>query len=101
MVKFYYQCIINFGKSNFIRYDYPWWKDKVIDSKMKRLSGLCPLTPEETTLVLKALGIDRNVQIYIAAGKIYGGKRRMQSLVEAFPNLVSMRQWKQPCNIFT
>ena len=56
---------------------------------MKRKEGLCPLTPEETALVLKALGIDRNVQIYIAAGEIYGGERRMASLTEAFPNLVS------------
>ncbi|XP_030953267.1 rhamnogalacturonan I rhamnosyltransferase 1-like isoform X1 [Quercus lobata] len=82
-----------------LRYDYPWWKDKVINSKMKRLSGLCPLTPEETTLVLKALGIDRNVQIYIAAGKIYGGKRRMQSLVEAFPNLVTKDTLLEPSEL--
>lgn len=47
------------------------------------------MTPEETALVLKALGIDRNVQIYIAAGEIYGGERRMARLAEDFPNLVS------------
>lgn len=57
---------------------------------MKRQEGLCPLTPEETALVLSALGIDRNVQIYIAAGEIYGGEKRMASLAEAFPNLVSI-----------
>lgn len=57
---------------------------------MKRLEGLCPLTPEETALVLSALGIDRNVQIYIAAGEIYGGEKRMASLAAAFPNLVSI-----------
>lgn len=56
---------------------------------MKRKEGLCPLTPEETALVLTALGIDRNIQIYIAAGEIYGGNRRMRTLVEAFPNVVS------------
>ncbi|KAG6509579.1 hypothetical protein ZIOFF_027579 [Zingiber officinale] len=36
-----------------MRYAYPWWKEKVIDSDMKRKDGLCPLTPEETTLVKK------------------------------------------------
>ena len=56
---------------------------------MKRREGLCPLTPEETGLILSALGIDRNVQIYIAAGQIYGGERRMATLAAAFPNLVS------------
>jgi rhamnogalacturonan I rhamnosyltransferase len=55
---------------------------------MKRKEGLCPLTPEETALVLSAIGIDRNVQIYIAAGEIYGGEKRMATLAKAFPNLV-------------
>lgn len=55
---------------------------------------MCPLTPEETALVLTALGIDHNVQIYIAAGEIYGGERRMASLLAAFPNLVSSRKQK-------
>ncbi|XAR71324.1 hypothetical protein NMG60_11028530 [Bertholletia excelsa] len=71
-----------------MRYAYPWWKEKVIDSKVKRKEGLCPLTPEETALALKALGIDHNIQIYIASGEIYGGERRMRSLADAFPNLV-------------
>jgi hypothetical protein len=101
ILNFNVNCLINCGELNFIRYAYPWWKEKVINSKLKRREGLCPLTPEETALVLSALGIDRNVQIYIAAGEIYGGKSRMQSLVAAFPNLVSMRQCKQPSKIFT
>ncbi|KAG8662413.1 rhamnogalacturonan I rhamnosyltransferase 1 isoform X2 [Manihot esculenta] len=71
-----------------MRYAYPWWKEKVINSEMKRKEGLCPLTPEETAIVLSALGIDRNVQIYIAAGEIYGGEKRMKSLAATFPNLV-------------
>ncbi|KAL3813508.1 hypothetical protein ACJIZ3_014776 [Penstemon smallii] len=71
-----------------MRYANPWWKEKVIDPDLKRKEGLCPLTPEETALVLTALGIDRNIQIYIAAGEIYGGERRLRSLAEAFPNLV-------------
>jgi hypothetical protein len=55
---------------------------------VKRKDGLCPLTPEEVALVLKALDIDKSVQIYIAAGEIYGGKRRMASLTSAYPNVV-------------
>lgn len=58
------------------------------------------MTPEETALVLTALDIDRNVQIYIAAGEIYGGERRMESLVAAFPHLVSRKKQKQPLEIF-
>ncbi|KAG6532841.1 rhamnogalacturonan I rhamnosyltransferase 1-like isoform X1 [Zingiber officinale] len=71
-----------------MRYAYPWWKEKVIDSAFKRKDGLCPLTPEETALVLRALDIDHRIQVYIAAGEIYGGERRMRALSEAFPNLV-------------
>ncbi|PIA63279.1 hypothetical protein AQUCO_00200951v1 [Aquilegia coerulea] len=71
-----------------MRYAYPWWKEKVINSDLKRKDGFCPLTPEETAITLKALDIDSNIQIYIAAGEIYGGARRMESMAAAFPNLV-------------
>ncbi|XP_019185850.1 PREDICTED: uncharacterized protein At1g04910-like isoform X2 [Ipomoea nil] len=71
-----------------MRYANRWWKEKVINSVLKRKKGSCPLTPEETALTLKALGIDRNFQIYIAAGEIYGGERRLRNLSAAFPNMV-------------
>ncbi|KAF3431504.1 hypothetical protein FNV43_RR26235 [Rhamnella rubrinervis] len=71
-----------------MRYAYPWWRDKEIDSKLKRSQGLCPLTPEETALVLKALGFDKETQIYIAAGEIYGGERRLAALRAEFPQIV-------------
>ncbi|KAL8229202.1 hypothetical protein R6Q57_014102 [Mikania cordata] len=71
-----------------MRYAYPWWKEKEIDSDLKRKEGLCPLTPEETALILRALRTDQNIQIYIAAGEIYGGERQMASLAKEFPNLV-------------
>lgn len=71
-----------------MRYAYPWWKEKIINSDLKRKDGLCPLTPEETALTLRALDIDRNIQIYIAAGEIYGGERRMATLAAAYPKLV-------------
>ncbi|KAI3462849.1 hypothetical protein Pfo_019512 [Paulownia fortunei] len=65
-----------------MRYANPRWKEKVIDPELKRKQGLCPLTPEETALVLTTLGIDCNIQIYIAAGKIYGGERRLSSFLK-------------------
>lgn len=71
-----------------MRYAYPWWKEKVIDSEQKRLDGLCPLTPEETLLILKALGYGKETQIYIAAGEIYGSERRMAGLHATYPNMV-------------
>ncbi|KAG4173058.1 hypothetical protein ERO13_A11G034300v2 [Gossypium hirsutum] len=71
-----------------MRYAYPWWKEKIINSDLKRKDGLCPLTPEETALILRALDIDKNYHIYIAAGEIYGGDRRMASLAAAYPKLV-------------
>ncbi|KAJ9683041.1 hypothetical protein PVL29_018858 [Vitis rotundifolia] len=82
-----------------MRYAYPWWKEKIIDSKVKRREGLCPLTPEETALILSALGIDRNVQIYIAAGQIYGEERRMATLAAAFPNLVRKETLLEPSDL--
>ncbi|XP_042486648.1 rhamnogalacturonan I rhamnosyltransferase 1-like [Macadamia integrifolia] len=82
-----------------MRYAYPWWKEKVINSEMKRKDGLCPLTPEETALILRALDIDRSVQIYIAAGEIYGGERRLASLRAAFPNLVRKETLLEPADL--
>lgn len=78
-------------KSNMVkqfRYTYPWWREKEIISESKRLQGLCPLTPEETSLILQALGFERNTRIYIASGEIYGGNRRLAVLRDSFPRLV-------------
>lgn len=71
-----------------MRYAYKWWREKEIDSGYKRSQGLCPLTPEETTLILKALGFESNTLIYIASGEIYGGSRRLEMLRASFPLLV-------------
>ncbi|KAG8073621.1 hypothetical protein GUJ93_ZPchr0006g45604 [Zizania palustris] len=71
-----------------MRYAYPWWREKEIDSQAKRLQGLCPLTPEETSVILKALGFQKDTLIYIAAGEIYGGEKRLEPLQAAFPKLV-------------
>ncbi|KNA13139.1 hypothetical protein SOVF_119500 [Spinacia oleracea] len=82
-----------------MRYAYPWWKEKIINSDLKRKDGLCPLTPEETALALRALDIDPSYQIYIAAGEIYGGDRRMASLAEAYPKLVRKETLLNPADL--
>ncbi|CAL4978095.1 unnamed protein product [Urochloa decumbens] len=79
-----------------MRYAYPWWKEKEIDSVVKRLQGLCPLTPEEITLVLKALGFTKDTLIYIASGEIYGGERRLAVLKAAYPKLVRKEKILSP-----
>lgn len=73
-----------------LRYAFPWWKEKEIVSDEKRSQGLCPLTPEEATLILQALGIEKGMQIYIASGDIYGSERRLAALRTAFPNIGSV-----------
>ncbi|KAJ7943421.1 O-fucosyltransferase family protein [Quillaja saponaria] len=79
-----------------MRYAYPWWREKEIVSEEKRSEGLCPLTPEEAALVLQALGIDRETQIYIAAGEIYGSERRLAALRAAFPRIVKKEKLLGP-----
>jgi len=39
-------------------------------------------------MVLQALHFDKSMQIYIAAGQIYGGERRMSTLSTAYPKMV-------------
>ncbi|KAF7809003.1 rhamnogalacturonan I rhamnosyltransferase 1-like [Senna tora] len=82
-----------------MRYACPWWKEKEINSKYRRQIGLCPLTPEETALTLRALDIDPKMQIYIAAGDTYGGERRMAPLRKAFPNLVKKETLLKPSDL--
>ncbi|XP_061973612.1 rhamnogalacturonan I rhamnosyltransferase 1 isoform X3 [Populus nigra] len=79
-----------------LRYAYPWWREKEIVSKERRSQGLCPLTPEETALILLALGFDKNTQIYIAAGEIYGSERRLAVLRAAYPRIVRKEMLLDP-----
>lgn len=48
--------------------------------------GRCPLTPEEVALMLRALGYDNDVHIYVASGEIYGGEDSLAPLKALFPN---------------
>ncbi|CAN1321465.1 Rhamnogalacturonan I rhamnosyltransferase 1 [Linum perenne] len=82
-----------------LRYAYPWWREKEINSEEKRSQGLCPLTPEEAALVLQALGIDKETQIYIAAGEIYGSERRLASLRTAFPRVMRKETLLDPLEL--
>ncbi|GAB2214451.1 hypothetical protein Droror1_Dr00018798 [Drosera rotundifolia] len=79
-----------------MRYAYPWWREKEINAEERRYQGLCPLTPEETTLVLKALGFDNRTQIYIASGEIYGSERRLAVFRAAFPKTVKKEMLLDP-----
>ncbi|KAF5186189.1 Rhamnogalacturonan i rhamnosyltransferase, partial [Thalictrum thalictroides] len=79
-----------------MRYAYPWWREKELISEERRSQGMCPLTPEETTLVLQALGFGKETQIYIASGEIYGSERRLAALRAAFPRLVKKEMLLRP-----
>ncbi|MBA0816019.1 hypothetical protein Gohar_000728, partial [Gossypium harknessii] len=70
-----------------MKYSQDGWRRKPIASNKKRKHGLCPLTPEETALVLQALDIDKNITIYIAVEEIYNKEKRMADLVATYPNL--------------
>ncbi|KAH7516143.1 hypothetical protein FEM48_Zijuj10G0103900 [Ziziphus jujuba var. spinosa] len=74
-------------------------EEKEIDSVKKRKAGLCPMTPEETALFLRALDIDSNMQVYIAAGDIYKAEKRMATLKAAFPNLVKKEMLLKPSEL--
>lgn len=82
-----------------MRYAYPWWREKEIVSEERRLLGLCPLTPEETALVLQALGFENDTQIYIASGEIYGSNRRLTALQVAFPRVVNKEMLLDPTDL--
>lgn len=64
------------------------WKLKKIDSTEQRNAGLCPLTPKEVGIFIQALGYPPSTLLYIAAGEIYGGERRLSELKMRFPNVV-------------
>ncbi|KVH94005.1 GDP-fucose protein O-fucosyltransferase [Cynara cardunculus var. scolymus] len=71
-----------------MRYEVSHWKEKEIDGSEKRQLGGCPLTPRETSLLLKGLGFPSTTRIYLVAGEAYG-KGTMQSLNHDFPNIFS------------
>ncbi|XWS26603.1 hypothetical protein CRYUN_Cryun26dG0044900 [Craigia yunnanensis] len=71
-----------------MRYEVSHWKEKEINGTERRLLGGCPLTPRETSLLLRALGFPPSTRIYFVAGEAYGNGS-MESLTEDFPNVFS------------
>ncbi|PON52147.1 O-fucosyltransferase [Parasponia andersonii] len=54
-----------------------------------RSEGLCPLTPEESILMLAALGFTRKTHLFVAGSQIYGGSSRLIGLTNLYPKLVT------------
>ncbi|XP_077239964.1 O-fucosyltransferase 35-like [Tasmannia lanceolata] len=71
-----------------MRYEVSHWKEKEIDGSERRKLGGCPLTPRETSLLLKGLGFPSSTRIYLVAGEAFG-KDSMQFLRDEFPNIYS------------
>lgn len=71
-----------------MRYEVGHWKEKEINGTERRLLGGCPLTPRETSLLLRGLGFPSSIRIYLVAGEAYGN-RTMQYLKDDFPNIFS------------
>lgn len=71
-----------------MRYEVSHWKEKEINGTERRLLGGCPLTPRETSLLLKGLGFSSSTRIYLVAGEAYGNGS-MQYLKDDFPNIFS------------
>ncbi|KAK2660891.1 hypothetical protein Ddye_007424 [Dipteronia dyeriana] len=66
------------------------WKTLHISNPDKeRRHGKCPLTPQEVGLMLRALGYDSDVHIYVASGEVYGGEETLAPLKALFPNFYS------------
>nr|XP_043617223.1 O-fucosyltransferase 6-like isoform X2 [Erigeron canadensis] len=66
------------------------WKTlHISDPEKERRQGKCPLTPEEVGLMLRALGYDKDVHIYVASGEVYGGDETLVPLRALFPNIHS------------
>ncbi|KAK7347871.1 hypothetical protein VNO80_22410 [Phaseolus coccineus] len=71
-----------------MRYEVSHWKEKEINGTERRLLGGCPLTPRETSLLLKALGFPSHTRIYLVAGEAFG-RGSMKYLKDDFPDIFS------------
>ncbi|OWM74420.1 hypothetical protein CDL15_Pgr013324 [Punica granatum] len=71
-----------------MRYEVAHWKEKEINATERRLLGGCPLTPRETSLLLKGLGFPSDTKIYLVAGEAYGNGS-MQYLRDNFLSIFS------------
>ncbi|AQK88781.1 root hair specific 17 isoform 1 [Zea mays] len=70
-----------------LRYWGKYFPGNTPDYRERRLIGKCPLTPEEVGLILRATGFDNSTWIYLAPGKLFGGKHFMKPFKAMFPRL--------------
>lgn len=72
---------------------------KTVSPGELRISGRCPLTPEEAGLLLAGLGLERGTYIYLAGSQIYGGTSRMKTFTNLYPNLVTKEDLLTPSEL--
>nr|XP_043622476.1 O-fucosyltransferase 8 [Erigeron canadensis] len=72
---------------------------KLISAEELRSSGRCPLTPEESALVLAALGFNSETYIYLAGSQIYGGESRMRPLTNLYPHVITKEDLLSPSEL--
>ncbi|KAH9620719.1 hypothetical protein KSS87_020208 [Heliosperma pusillum] len=69
---------------------------KPVSPEDLRTAGRCPLTPEETGLLLAGLGLKRETYIYLASSHLYGGKLRIKPFASLYLNLVTKEDLLSP-----
>ncbi|KAL6861535.1 hypothetical protein ACP4OV_017235 [Aristida adscensionis] len=70
-----------------LKYQKEHFPGKIITYRERKLIGKCPLTPEEAGLIIHAMGFDNTTRIYLASGKLIGGKHFMKPLKAMYPHL--------------
>ncbi|KAF3451764.1 hypothetical protein FNV43_RR07860 [Rhamnella rubrinervis] len=72
---------------------------KLPSPQFLRSEGFCPLTPEESVLMLAALGFNRKTRIFVAGSQIYGGRSRLTALTSLYPKLVTKENLLSPTEL--
>lgn len=60
----------------------------IVDSRLQRDNGSCPLMPEEIGVLLRAMGYPPKTIIYLAGSETFGGQRVLIPFRAMFPHLV-------------
>ncbi|KAF5480120.1 hypothetical protein F2P56_000887 [Juglans regia] len=67
-----------------------------VNSAKQRLSGSCPLMPEEVGILLRAHGYSWDTIIYVSGGEVFGGQRTLIPLHAMFENVVDRTSLTTP-----